>query len=625
MRIGLAQINPIVGDINGNAQRIVEFSQRASATGCAVVVFPELALIGYPPKDLLLKADFINANLAALDHIAGQTRGIDVLVGYAERNRQPIGRPLHNAVALLRGGRVISRHFKTLLPTYDVFDESRYFEPGDNERSNNLISVRSGSGGDDAARVPTGLSICEDLWNDERLIARRLYRQNPISDLHQAGARLLINCSASPFVVDKHDFRRELFGAQVARVAVPLAYVNQVGGNDELVFDGNSAVFDAEGRVIAQAKEFDEDLLIVDIEPSQEPLIDRPGGIANAQSRLPANARRADDLLIESASASEGVTREHHPASQFAANRIERHSRGIEAIHKALLLGLRDYVTKCAFKHVLVGLSGGIDSAVVCALAVEALGAANVVGVSMPSRYSSDHSIADACALADNLGIAFHVVPIEAMHGAYEQTLNAPLNRLKGLTEENLQARIRGATLMAFSNRTGALLLTTGNKSEIAVGYCTLYGDMAGGLAVISDLPKTDVYRLAEHMNRRAARDIIPRRTIEKPPSAELAPGQLDVDSLPPYDVLDAILFRYVEQDESVSRIVQAGFEADVVRRIVTLVDRSEYKRRQAAPGLKVTSRAFGFGRRMPIAQRYDPLMTSYGSPAPEFPDVTAS
>ena len=599
MRVALAQINPVVGDIAGNASKIIDYATRARDAGAAVVAFPELALVGYPPKDLLLKTEFVDENLAALDHIAAKTKGLDVIVGYAERNDAPIGRPLHNAVALLRGGRVVSKHFKTLLPTYDVFDESRYFEPGPNDRKNNVIRVCE-TAGDEATCVPTGISICEDLWNDERLIPRRLYHQNPITDLHQAGARLLVNSSASPFVVDKHAFRRELFAEQTRRVGVPLLYVNQVGGNDELIFDGNSVAFDANGNLIAQAKEFEEDLLIVDVEPAREPMRDATAG----------RQHEADTPPV------------HVPERPTGANRVEPHSTGIAAIHKALVLGLRDYVTKCGFASVVIGLSGGIDSAVVCALAVEAFGPDKVTGVAMPSRYSSEGSVSDARDLADNCGIAFHVVPIEPMHAAFAAALADPLGGVKGLTEENLQARTRGVTLMAFSNDTGALLLTTGNKSELAVGYCTLYGDMCGGLAVISDLPKTDVYRLAEHVNESAGREVIPRNTITKPPSAELAPDQKDSDSLPPYDVLDAILHRYVELDEGVDAMVAAGYDRATVEKIVKLVDRSEYKRRQAAPGLKVTSRAFGFGRRMPIAQRYTRLTSTHGEPSPDYADA---
>jgi NAD+ synthase (glutamine-hydrolysing) len=550
MRIALAQINPTVGDLRHNVRKILDYIGQAKAQGAEVVVFPELALIGYPPKDLLLKPQFISDNLRALQMIATRVKGIDAIVGYADRNAAAVGRPLHNAVALLRDGQIFSRHYKTLLPTYDVFDESRYFEPGPQEdKAANLIQV----GG-----TFVGLSICEDLWNDERLIDRRLYHDNPLAKLSARGSQVLINASASPFIVEKHDFRRELFASQVKQFKQPLVYVNQVGGNDELVFDGNSMVFDAAGNVIAQAKEFEEDLLVVDIPTT-------------------------------------------------ASNRLEKHSGGVESIYKALVLGTRDYIRKCGFKSVVLGLSGGIDSALTAAIAVDALGKDKVVGVAMPSRYSSDHSVADAKALAENLGVEFNIVPIKDVHDAYESTLAGVFKGLEpGLAEENVQARARGAILMAMSNKFNHLLLTTGNKSEIAVGYCTLYGDMCGGLAVISDVPKTTVYEMCELLNKDRGREVIPANTIHKPPSAELRPNQTDQDSLPPYAILDAILYRYVELEQGAGEIIGQGFDAATVLRIIKLIDRAEYKRRQAAPGLKVTSRAFGFGRRMPIAQNYE-------------------
>jgi NAD+ synthetase len=569
MRIALAQINPTVGDIAGNLRKHLDFISRAKQGGANLVVFPELSIIGYPPKDLMLKGQFVADNLRAVQVLASRVSGIDAIVGYAERNLQPIGRPLHNAVAVLRDGKIVSRHFKTLLPTYDVFDESRYFEPGPKDEHENLVRI-----GD----MTVGQSICEDLWNDEQLIARRLYHQNPIADLISAGAELLVNCSASPFVVSKHDFRLELFGAQAKHFGKPIVYVNQVGGNDELVFDGNSVVFGADGKVIAHAKDFEEDLLFVDV-----------GRLSHG--------------------------RDGHVTK-----------RGIESIYQALILGLRDYVQKCGFKTVVLGLSGGIDSALTATLAAHALGPDKVTGVAMPSRFSSDHSVNDAKQLAANLGIEFHIVPIKDVHDAYEQTLgptfrkdarsaDSPLG--DDLTEQNIQARIRGALLMAFSNRYNHLLLTTGNKSEIAVGYCTLYGDMCGGLAVISDVPKTTVWELSKWINQHLGREVIPTSSITKVPSAELRPNQTDQDSLPPYELLDAILHRYVEEEKGAAEIIADGFDAATVTRVIRLCDRSEYKRRQAAPGLKVTSRAFGFGRRMPIAQNYEPLKPEHGEPAP--------
>jgi NAD+ synthase (glutamine-hydrolysing) len=390
------------------------------------------------------------------------------------------------------------------------------------------------------------------------MLPRRLYHDNPIADLHHAGAQVVINASASPFVAGKHDFRLELFASQARQFSHPLVYVNQVGGNDELVFDGNSVAFDSSGRVIAQAKDFEEDLVIVDLDTSKS------------------------------------TTPPHTPA------------RGIESIFRALVLGLRDYVQKCGFSSVVLGLSGGIDSALTAAIAAEALGKDKVVGVAMPSRFSSEHSIADAAKLAENLGIPFHLLPINTVHEAYEQTLAGLFAATpKDITEENLQARARGALLMALSNKFGHLLLTTGNKSELAVGYCTLYGDMCGGLAVISDVPKTMVWEMARWINQSAAREVIPQSSIDKVPSAELRPNQTDQDSLPPYPVLDAILYRYIEEEKSAAEIIAEGHDAQTVMHIIRLVDRSEYKRRQMAPGLKVTSRAFGSGRRMPIAQNY--------------------
>jgi NAD+ synthase (glutamine-hydrolysing) len=570
MRIALAQINCTVGDLSGNSRKIVDQIGQARAQGAKLVVFPELSLIGYPPKDLLLKPQFVADNLAALSRIAAEVHGIDAIVGYVEPNGRPIGRPLYNAVALLREGKIHSKHFKTLLPTYDVFDESRYFEPGPRHERQNVADI---------AGCAVGLSICEDLWNDEKMIPRRLYHENPIADLSSAGAQIMVNTSASPFVAGKHAFRLKLFASQVRQFRRPLVYVNQVGGNDELVFDGNSVVFDGNGNVIAQAKDFAEQLLVVDIPPCSAAASDPPPP-------------------------SIGIDYEHGRETRQLSD------ADIESVYKALVLGLRDYVHKCRFKSVVLGLSGGIDSALTAALAVAAFGPDRVTGIAMPSRYSSEHSIADARAIADNLRIAFHIIPIEPAHAAYEQMLSpAFAGTQPGLAEENIQARIRGALLMAFSNKFNHLLLTTGNKSEMAVGYCTLYGDMCGGLAVISDVPKTAVYRLCHFINRRAGRELIPTSSITKPPSAELRPNQTDQDSLPPYEILDAILHRYVEEEKSAAAIIADGFDPPTVMRVIKLTDTSEYKRRQAAPGLKVTSRAFGFGRRMPIAQGYEQVV----------------
>jgi NAD+ synthetase len=574
MRVALAQINLTVGDIAGNTRKIIEFANQAKSLGAGLVVFPELAMTGYPPKDLLLKSQFVDDNIRAVHQIAEKTVGIEAVVGYAARNEQPVGRPLHNAVAVLKGGKVVSTHYKTLLPNYDVFDENRYFEPGPAALRNQLVTL-----GD----LPVGLSICEDLWNDERLIARRLYHQNPLADLSTAGAKVMINASASPFVVGKHEFRIKLFGAQARQFGRPLVYVNQVGGNDELVFDGNSCVFDAQGNLIANARDFEEDLIVVDV--------------SHDTGKSPTPGKDSGRIA-----------------------QTHGYSKGVESIYHALVLGLRDYVNKCNFKSVVLGLSGGIDSALTAAIAVAALGKDRVVGVAMPSRFSSDHSVNDARALAENLGIEFHIIPIKDVHDQYEKTLAGVFaGRQPDVTEENLQARVRGAILMAISNKFNHLLLTTGNKSEIAVGYCTLYGDMCGGLAVISDVPKTTVWDLSRWINQNAGRDIIPRNSIEKVPSAELRPNQTDQDSLPPYEVLDAIMNLYVEEDRGAAEIVSEGFDATTVLRVIKLIDRSEYKRRQAAPGLKVTSRAFGFGRRMPIAQNYTQTIPTpeHGEPSP--------
>lgn len=605
MRIALCQINPTVGDLAGNAAKHREFIERAKAAGAVLAVFPELSLLGYPPKDLLLKPSFIDESLALLQSLATDVRGIDVIVGYADRNTAPIGRPLHNAVALLRDGRVASRHFKTLLPTYDVFDESRYFEPGERDERENLVEASA-----DGYRRILGMSICEDLWNDEQLIARRLYHQNPIADLMSAGAEVLINASASPFVLGKHAFRQELFCVQAKRFGKPLVYVNQVGGNDELVFDGNSMVVAGDGRILGQAKAFEEDLMVVDVDVPQ---LGQPSN--ESDGPFVCDVAKAD-IRAAKAYAGERIDLRADRAAGSPENYSEAE---LESVHKALVLGLRDYVTKTGFKSVVLGLSGGIDSALTAALAVEAFGPQSVVGVAMPSRYSSDHSVNDARELAKNLGCQFHLISIDPMHRAYEQALGAAFHGTADsplgddLTEQNVQARIRGGTLMAFSNRFNHLLLTTGNKSELAVGYCTLYGDMCGGLAVISDVPKTLVWELSRYHNRAKGREMIPQSSIDKIPSAELKPNQTDQDSLPPYPILDAILFRYVEEEKGPAQIIAEGFDEPTVTRIIRLIDRSEYKRRQAAPGLKVTSRAFGFGRRMPIAQRYTPAIVTGG------------
>ena len=572
MRIALAQINPTVGDVAGNAQLIREDIRRAWDAGAEMVVFPELAIIGYPPKDLLLKPAVVDDCVAAVEELAEACRGITAIIGYPAPSDSPRGRSLHNAAAVCYDGAIQKRHLKSLLPTYDVFDEMRYFEPGP---SVDLTTV---------GQRKLGISICEDLWNDEGVFSRQLYHDNPIGTLSAMGAELFVNCAASPYVLRKHKFRTRLMSHVANRYNLPLVYCNQVGGNDELIFDGNSCAFDANGKVVAHAKDFEPDLLIVDL----------PGLASNG---------------VEAAATSGS-------AAGVAINRMETPESGVASAYHALVLGIQDYCGKCGFESVVLGLSGGIDSAVTAALAVAALGRQNVRGIAMPSRFSSEGSVTDARLLAEALDIRFDVLPIAEPHAAFE-TLVEPCfeGHPVDATEENIQARIRGIILMAFSNKFGSLLVTTGNKSELAVGYCTLYGDMAGGLAALSDVPKTMVYELARWINDDPAsplrvaygKAVIPEDTITKPPSAELRPDQVDQDSLPPYDVLDQIIERYVERDQPAAQIIEEmQADAEVVYRIVRLIDINEYKRKQAAPGLKITGRAFGFGRRMPIAQRYD-------------------
>jgi NAD+ synthase (glutamine-hydrolysing) len=552
MRIALAQINNTVGDLDSNSEKILAFAKRAEAAGADVAVFPELALTGYPPRDLVEKRSFLDRTQQALDRIVRASADFKValIVGYVGRSPEHAVRRAQNAAAVIENGRLIFDQRKMLLPTYDVFDESRYFEPADTQ---NVFTLRGRT---------VALTICEDAWNDKMYWERRRYRRDPVEELVHQGGEVLISINASPWNLGKRAQRRSIFRATAQRFRIPVAYVHMVGGNDQLIFDGSSFGMTANGDVAASAKSFDEDLI----------LFDPFAGTGDQRADL---------------------------ADQD------------EASYSAIVLGTRDYIRKCGFRQALVGLSGGIDSALVAAVATDAVGAENVIGVGMPGPYSSEHSLTDARSLAENLGIRFEVVSINAGYDAMMATL-APLfaGTKPGAAEENLQARLRGMTLMALSNKLGALVLTTGNKSELAVGYCTLYGDMCGGLAAISDVPKTMVYRLARIANgRRIAGGkaaAIPENTFTKPPSAELRPDQKDSDSLPEYHVLDRILAGYVERYESAEEIaLQESLPLDLVRSIIRKVDQNEYKRQQAAPGLRITTKAFGVGRRFPIAHRF--------------------
>jgi NAD+ synthetase len=554
MKVALAQINPTVGDIEGNLAKACAAARRAREERVDLVVLPELTLLGYPPRDLLLREHIIHRCEEAVELFAQACTGVAGVVGAVTRNDSGSGLPLYNSAVLCAAGRVIARHHKCLLPNYDVFDERRYFQPAEAVAAASIPISR-----DHQLRI--GLTICEDLWNDRAFAQHSLYALNPLELLARDGIELVTNISASPFWVGKQEQRERIFKHQADRCRAAVVLTNQVGGNDELVFDGASMVIAPDGRILARARSFHEDFLVVDLDDPR-------------------------------------------------SGRVESYPDELDSLLGALILGLGDYVRKCGFDHVVLGLSGGIDSALTAVLAAKAIGPARVHGVAMPSRYSSSASLEDARLLASRLGIDFRVIPIERMHEAAETTLEPHFgDRAPDATEENLQARIRGQILMSLSNKFGWLLLTTGNKSELAVGYCTLYGDMCGGLAVLSDVAKTTVYRLAERLNKSAS-EIIPRRILTRPPSAELRPEQTDQDTLPPYEVLDEILARYVERHEDLPTIVAAGFDAGTVADVIGRVDRNEYKRRQSPPGLKVTARAFGVGWRMPIAA----LCTTDGS-----------
>ena len=547
MKIALLQINPTVGDLQGNAQLIVEAAATAKNAGAVLAVTPELALAGYLPRDLLLSPGFVDRCWKTLASLAASLAGGPaVLVGVPEPNTSEEGRPLYNSAVLLRDGQVGPRFRKGLLPTYDVFDEDRYFEPF---RGPQVLTI-----GD--RRL--GISICEDVWNDRDFWKRRRYHFDPIQELVAAGADAIVNLSASPFSVGKPHLRDQMLGSMAGKHERPVLYVNQAGGNDDLVFDGRSSAFSADGALIARGRAFATDVVIVNLD-NATPLAPDPERPAEAE------------------------------------------------IWDALVIGTRDYVRKCGFRSVVLGLSGGIDSALTAAIAADAVGPDHVLGVLMPSPYSSRGSVDDSLDLAGRLGIATQTLSIEPAMKAMDETLrDAFRGTARDVTEENIQARLRGNLLMALSNKHGSLLLTTGNKSELAVGYCTLYGDMSGGLAVIADVPKTMVYRVARWLNATRKPAAIPDAILTKAPSAELRPNQTDQDSLPPYDVLDDILQRYIEHHEPAETIIDAGFDAATVRRVLALVGRAEFKRKQAAPGLKVTDRAFGTGWRMPIAARIE-------------------
>ena len=548
MKIAIAQINPIVGDFEYNLERIIRFIKKAKDLSCDLVIFSELVITGYPPLDLLEKPDFIKANLACLEELLKSINGIGVICGFVDRNINDKGKLLHNSAVLFENGRILQRVNKILLPTYDVFDERRYFEPGQMSKTFFYKGHK------------IALTICEDAWNDEEIFIRRIYDMDPVKFLCKNDTDLLINISASVFSMGKKKFREHMLSSIAKKYGIYLLYANQVGGNDSLLFDGRSTVFDKQGKIWAQAREFEEDLLVFDF---------------NAQNKR--------------------TPKKPHDPKQGS---------NIESVLKGLIMGTRDYVTKCGFKKVVIGLSGGIDSALTAYIAVKALGGKNVSTLFMPSQYTSQDNYEDIEKLVKNLGISFTDIPIDSIFKEFLQPISPGYNTDNpSVAEQNIQARIRGTILMAWSNKHGSLVLSTGNKSELAVGYCTLYGDMNGGLAVISDVPKTLVYELCAFINRE--NEYIPQRIIEKPPSAELKPHQTDEDDLPPYEILDPILKGYIEEYKSADDLANMGFDSAIVDDVISRIHINEYKRNQAAPGLKVTSKAFGYGRRYPLAQKY--------------------
>jgi len=575
LRVGMAQINTTVGDLAGNTQKIAAYIDRAKSLDVDVVCFPELAVTGYPPEDLVLRREFVEDNLDALRALLPATAGITAIVGFVD-----MGADIYNAAAVLHDGRCVDSYHKQFLPNYGVFDEDRYFQRGGRSPVYEIAGAR------------VGVNICEDIW----------YPGGPTRDQALAGAEVIININASPFHAGKRDFREKMLATRAADNAVALCYVNLVGGQDELVFDGGSMVFDARGTLLAEGERFEEQLLVCDLDVD-----------AVKQERLHDSRRRKEQFDFESRSAATApCVAVSSPARTGGRAALPERPPKLppvqrpEEVYRALVLGTGDYMRKNGFRDAVIGLSGGIDSSLTAAVAVDALGSDHVIGVSMPSRYSSEHSCTDAVELAQNLGIRYLTVPIEGAFMASLAMLGPVLgDTAPGLAEENLQARIRGNILMFLSNRFGWLVLTTGNKSEMATGYSTLYGDMAGGFAVIKDVPKTLVYAVCEYRNRTGVRPVIPENVLIKEPSAELRPEQRDADSLPPYPVLDPILQAYVEDDQTVEEIMAMGFDQGVVERVIGLVTASEYKRRQAPPGVKITPRAFGRDRRLPIANRY--------------------
>jgi len=572
LRMGMAQVNTTVGDFEGNTRSIVRTIDEARSLGVDLLTFPELAVCGYPPEDLLLKPHFIQENLKALERIVLSSAGITVVVGFVDSEGD-----IYNAAAIAHDGRLIGVYRKMYLPNYGVFDENRYFQAGGECQ----VYVIAGVG--------VGVNICEDIW----------YEAGPAAAQSYAGAEVILNISASPYHVGKRDSRERMLATRASDNLAIVAYNNLVGGQDELVFDGDSVVFDERGRLICRGRQFEEDLVVADLDVESV-----------FRTRLHDPRWRKGNLLIKESERSTKVIVSEAPPTDtkppLVHRQVELRSSSAE-IYDALVVGTRDYIRKNSIQKVAIGLSGGVDSSLVAAVAVDALGAADVVGVAMPSRYSSPGSLSDAALLADNLGIRLMIIPIEEVFQAYLGTLAQSFAGAgPNVAEENIQARIRGNLLMALSNKFGWLVLTTGNKSEMATGYTTLYGDMAGGFAVIKDVPKTTVYELVRHRNSLASRDVIPRSVIEKPPSAELRPNQKDSDNLPSYDLLDKVITAYAEEDKSVEQIVAMGIDRDVVERAARLIDSSEYKRRQAPPGVKITARAFGRDRRLPITNRFN-------------------